>query len=107
MINSLTAAYLGVPVRLVTGDKGLCAQGENAVGQVARAVPGQTDVHGPAGVAILGGHGARGQKRLRLPDDEPRQGGQRIELSGGTHQGIAACVRAGIVHAGMDDFHAA
>ena len=24
MINSLTAAYLGVPVRLVTGDKGLC-----------------------------------------------------------------------------------
>ena len=25
MINSLTAAYLGVPVRLVTGDRGLCA----------------------------------------------------------------------------------
>ena len=24
MINSLTAAYLGVPVRLVTGDQGLC-----------------------------------------------------------------------------------
>ena len=24
MINSLTAAYLGVPVRLVTGDRGLC-----------------------------------------------------------------------------------
>ena len=24
MINGLTAAYLGVPVRLVTGDKGLC-----------------------------------------------------------------------------------
>lgn len=24
MLNSLTAAYLGVPVRLVTGDKGLC-----------------------------------------------------------------------------------
>ena len=24
MINSLTASYLGVPVRLVTGDKGLC-----------------------------------------------------------------------------------
>lgn len=24
MINSLTAAYMGVPVRLVTGDKGLC-----------------------------------------------------------------------------------
>ena len=24
MINSLTAAYLGVPVRLLTGDKGLC-----------------------------------------------------------------------------------
>ena len=24
MINSLTAAYLGVPVKLVTGDKGLC-----------------------------------------------------------------------------------
>jgi len=24
MINSLTAAYLGVPVRMVTGDKGLC-----------------------------------------------------------------------------------
>ena len=60
MINSLTAAYLGVPVRLVTGDRGLCEwMKEICPGTETVAV---SEGHGRGSISI---HPARAARLIR------------------------------------------
>ena len=60
MINSLTAAYLGVPVRLVTGDRGLCEWMRNINPRIETVAV--SEGHGRGSISI---HPARAVRLIR------------------------------------------
>ncbi len=87
MINSLTAAYLGVPVRLVTGDQGLCdwmkaihPQAETVAVSEGRG-RGSISIHPAKAVRLIREAACRAMKKDREACMFPLPDHFRVEIS--------------------------
>lgn len=105
MINSLTAAYLGVPVRLVTGDKGLC-EWMNAVNPNIETVAvsegrgrGSISIHPNKAVRLIREAACRAMRKDAAACMFPLPEHFRVEISFKDHY-RARCAYPGLVQTG-------
>ena len=107
MINSLTAAYLGVPVRLVTGDRGLC-DWMRAINPNVETVAvsegrggGSVSIHPNRAVRLIREAAARAMKKDRAACMFPLPEHSVVEISFKEHhRAKEACVYPGVTQTG-------